>query len=60
MITVKDQPNIGEYRPTWRVSFEYHWKDDKEIFRQDIIFDAVDGTYIEPRITTQDLMDSQL
>lgn len=56
MIAVKDQPDIGQYVPSWRISYEQNWEDSEEIFNQEIILDATDGKYIEPRITTADLM----
>lgn len=59
LLAVKDQPDIGQYIPTWRVSFEFNWRNDSEVFDRENIFDAIDGTYIEPRVTTKDLMDSQ-
>lgn len=59
LISVKDQINTGVYIPTWYVSFNSKWSDeeDDEWITDQIMFNALDGSYIEPRVTNVDLME---
>lgn len=58
MIAVKDRTDIGEYLPTWYVSFQQKFRGDGEDLwsPEQIMFSAVDGSYIEPRITNDEIM----
>jgi beta-lactamase regulating signal transducer with metallopeptidase domain len=58
MISMENRTDIGEYLPTWYVSFRYKPENLSERFwkSQQIMFNAVDGSYIEPRISVNDLM----
>ncbi len=54
LIADKANENQGEYIPTWYVNYEYRW-DNIEMIGNDwvteqIMFSAIDGGYIEPRI----------
>jgi beta-lactamase regulating signal transducer with metallopeptidase domain len=53
MISVKDQPNTGIYIPTWYVS--YYINSDEEMLEQ-LMFSALDGSYIEPRVSDLERM----
>ncbi len=55
MMSVKDEPDIGEYIPTWYVSYSCKFEGEDEELQQ-IMFSAIDGSYIEPRITNEKLM----
>jgi beta-lactamase regulating signal transducer with metallopeptidase domain len=58
MISMENRMDIGEYLPTWYVTYRYkpenQGKDDWRT--QQIMFSAIDGSYIEPRISVKDLM----
>ena len=57
MIAVKNHSDIGEYIPTWYVTYENHLiNDTTEIIEMEqIMFSATDGSYIEPRIEQEKL-----
>lgn len=60
LISVKDETDIGIYIPTWYVDHYIKWS-DAEDFEDNwelntIIFNAIDGSYIEPRVTNEKLM----
>ena len=59
LISVKNQINTGVYIPTWYINFKSKWSDENEDgwFSEQIMFSALDGSYIEPRITNVELMD---
>ena len=58
LISVKDEYDTGLYIPTWYVDYHMKWSDvdeyDNEICT--VIFSAIDGSYIEPRVTNKQLM----
>ena len=58
MISLENRTDVGEYLPTWYVSYRYKGEneDDNAWQWQQIMFNATDGSYIEPRITVNDLM----
>lgn len=58
LISAKDQTESGVYIPTWYVSFKYKWRNEgeSEIDSTKLMFSALDGSYIEPRVTNNDLM----
>lgn len=56
MLAVKNENNLGQYVPTWRINYELKWQNDDEIFYETIFINAINGAYIEPRATTVDLM----
>lgn len=58
LLSVKDKPNEGEYIPTWYVSYDLEYSDDDSIQEQQIMFSAIDGSYVEPRITNKRIMSS--
>lgn len=53
MISVKDKPDFGVYIPTWYVS--YHIDSDESTLEQ-LMFSALDGSYIEPRVDDLEMM----
>ncbi|MEG0630609.1 MAG: DUF6034 family protein, partial [Christensenellaceae bacterium] len=55
MISVKDQPGLGWYIPTWYVTYKFT-SEEGLVFEEQIMFNAMDGSYIEPRVTTTELM----
>ena len=57
LLSVKDQTDIGEYIPTWYVTYscKFEGEDSEEI--QQIMFSAIDGSYVEPRVTNEDIME---
>ncbi len=58
LISVKDQTEKGIYIPTWYVDYYIKWSDadEDEWELNTIIFNAIDGSYIEPRVTNQKIM----
>jgi hypothetical protein len=59
MIAVKKHSKIGEYIPRWYVTYEHHLiNDSAEIIEMEqIMFNAIDGSYIEPRIEQEKLVE---
>ena len=59
LISVNESPNLGQYVPSWYISYRYKWNDDEDIpesWEQDqIIFNMINGDYIEPRVTEEKL-----
>lgn len=60
LISEKDKRERGVYLPTWYINHVIKWKDvedseDNWELNQ-IMFSALDGSYIEPRVTNTDLM----
>ncbi|MEA4849634.1 MAG: DUF6034 family protein, partial [Clostridiaceae bacterium] len=60
LISVKDESDIGIYIPTWYVDYYIKWSDAEDSEGNGelntIIFNAIDGSYIEPRVTNEKLM----
>ncbi len=54
LLSEKDNPQTGQYVPTWYVSYEGEVTDDFTEYSQ-IMFDARDGSYVEPRMRTEEL-----
>lgn len=56
---MKKHSKIGEYIPTWYVTYENHLiNDSTEIIEMEqIMFNAIDGSYIEPRIEQEKLVE---
>ncbi|MEA4913708.1 MAG: DUF6034 family protein [Christensenella sp.] len=57
MIAVKNHGDIGEYTPTWYITYENHLVNDSSeiIEMEQIMFNAIDGNYIEPRVEQEKL-----
>lgn len=62
LVSVKDEPGIGLYIPTWYVDYRLKWSDEDEqssgLFKEPntVIFSAIDGSYIEPRATNEEIL----
>lgn len=57
LLTQKDEMDTGVYLPTWYVSFNRKWQDEStDLPSGEIMFSAIDGRYIEPRVTKQQIM----
>lgn len=60
LLSEKNKSDVGQYLPTWYVSFKWKWRDQQdseENWSEDqIMFNAIDGSYVEPRVTNNDLM----
>lgn len=58
MISMENRTDVGEYLPTWYVDYRYKPENEGEDawVVQQIMFSAIDGSYIEPRITVNQLM----
>ncbi|MEG0630610.1 MAG: DUF6034 family protein [Christensenellaceae bacterium] len=59
MIAVSDRSDAGNYIPTWCVTFENKDETGHTYIKQ-IMFNAIDGSYVEPRITNKKLMEAML
>jgi hypothetical protein len=61
LISEKDKTDRGLYIPTWYVSYIVKWSDQEDTKanwdKNQIMFNAIDGSYIEPRTTNKDLME---
>ena len=59
LISVDENSKIGQYVPSWYVDYRYKWSDAEDIpgnwEQGQIIFNAINGNYIEPRITQDKL-----
>ncbi len=53
MISVKDKPDTGVYIPTWYASY---YIDSDESMLEQLMFSALDGSYIEPRVSNLEMM----
>lgn len=55
-----ESQNKGVYVPAWYITYRYKWnteEDSPESWEQEqIIFNAIDATYIEPRVTKDKLL----
>lgn len=51
LISSENSTDVGEYIPTWTVSFTYGYKNAEKRSSMMIILNAIDGSYIEPRVT---------
>lgn len=60
LISAQDETDIGIYIPTWYVDYYIKWSDaddsEKNWELNTIIFNAIDGSYIEPRVTNKKIM----
>ncbi len=60
LLSEKNKSDVGQYLPTWYVSFKWKWRDqqdsDENWSEDQIMFNAIDGSYVEPRVTNADLM----
>jgi beta-lactamase regulating signal transducer with metallopeptidase domain len=58
MLSLKDEPDAGVYIPTWYVTFARGFAGDNKLGSdyQQIMFSAIDGSYVEPRTTNEGLM----
>jgi len=58
LVSVKDEPDMGLYIPNWYADYQMKWSDadeyDSEICT--VIFSAIDGSCIEPRVTNEQIM----
>lgn len=54
LVNVKDRPDIGRMIPTWEVVYYFRIKyaeKETEEFKLHTLFNAIDGSYIEPRVS---------
>ena len=58
LISLENKTETGVYVPTWYVDYRYKLdaRGGDEWENQQIMFNAIDGSYVEPRITVDDLM----
>lgn len=58
MLSLENKTDIGEYIPTWYVTYKCGFEEEKEDSWeiQQIMFSAIDGSYVEPRLSNEDLM----
>ena len=60
LLSEKNRTDVGQYLPTWYVSFKWKWRDDQDSEKNwnedQIMFNEIDGSYVEPRVTNADLM----
>ena len=60
MISNEILQDIEKYIPTWHIRFKQKWRDQTDDeYGWDIeqmMLSAIDGNYIEPRITNKDLL----
>lgn len=56
LVSFYNRPEAGAYIPTW-YTFDRKWigEDEWSPTKSQIMLNAIDGSYIEPRITTADL-----
>ncbi len=60
LINVKDHPDVGRLIPTWDVDYDYYetFAGEKEptVFHCHVYLNAIDGSYIEPRVSNDQFM----
>ena len=60
LVSIQNETKTGLYIPTWYVDYYIKWSDaEDEVGNGElntIIFNAIDGSYIEPRVTNEKLM----
>ncbi len=60
LVNVKDQPDVGRLIPSWDVVYDYYerFAGEKEpsVYHCHTYFNAIDGSYIEPRVSNNQLM----
>ncbi len=60
LINVKDHPDVGRLIPSWDVDYDYYerFAGEKEpfVYHCHVFLNAIDGTYIEPRVSNDRLM----
>lgn len=59
LVNVADRPNTGRYIPAFEVAYSYQFTygDSDDVVKQDLsmYFNAIDGSYIEPRVNVDTL-----
>lgn len=59
LVNVADRPNIGRYIPAFEVAYSYQFTygGSDDVVKQDLsmYFNAIDGSYIEPRVNADTL-----
>ena len=55
-LSVPNQKNVGQYVPTWTITFD-HEDDEGIIYHEQLVLNAIDGSYVEPRKTTNEIME---
>jgi hypothetical protein len=50
LLSISGEDNFGQLVPAWFVSFSYGYEND-DIGKDELVFCAYDGSYIEPRLT---------
>lgn len=59
LVNVADRPNTGRYIPAFEVAYSYQFTygDSDDVVKQDLsmYFNAIDGSYIEPRVNADTL-----
>lgn len=59
LVNVADRPNTGRYIPAFEVAYSYQFTygDSDDVIKQDLsmYFNAIDGSYIEPRVNADTL-----
>ena len=51
LVSKNDSDDAGIYIPTWKVTFTYGYKNSENRSSMAIILNAIDGSYVEPRVT---------
>lgn len=61
LISVKDEPESGMYVPSWYVDYYIKWSDEDAYNNElnTVIFNAIDGSYIEPRVTDEEILQAE-
>lgn len=56
MISIDNAVETGVYVPSWIITFDKYWNNEPDILlgSEQIIINALDGSYIEPRMTVQE------
>ncbi len=61
LISVKDEPDAGIYVPSWYVDYYIKWSDEDSYNNElnTVILNAIDGSYIEPRVTDEEILQAK-
>lgn len=56
-IQQRDHLDVGQSVPLWEFTYTYRWQDRTETEQNAIYINAVDGSYVEPRVTMYQIME---
>lgn len=56
LLSEKDKPNLGRYVPLWEFVYDIGYENEEAVSEERMYLNAIDGSYVEPRVTNTYLM----